>query len=286
MATNQQQLMRAPRELQGVQVSGGYTFDEMYRIAQACHASGLFSDTKDANQALVKLLKGSEMGLPPTTAMNAFDIIQGHIFVKPWAIAAKINACGYGSYRVEEQTDEQCTILFSRKYPGKGWVDCPKVTFTFAQAQAQKLTERSVHWKSSPAHMLYQRCMGRGGAMYFPELLAGLEPPQDDTPIPVKRHIANVSDLYGDAAGQQEARRFEARPVEEPPRGTKTSAAHAETLAWETLEAHKDDAQLPDDLLTRIQAALSPLAPATEGEAFALAQEVLSCLDHHTGVGA
>lgn len=187
-------------DLTGVATQGPQTFDTLYRVAQACYASGLFEDVADEAQAFVKILKGQEMGLPPTTAMSAFDLIRKRLFIKPWVIAAKINTCGYGSYRVVELNDERCMIVFSRRTPGQGWADCPAISYTFAEAKGQGLTDRSAHWKASPAHMLYQRCMGRGGAMYFPELLAGLEPPQEETPIPEARHRQNIIDLFGDEA--------------------------------------------------------------------------------------
>ncbi len=188
----------ALRELGPMRPAGSYTFDELYRFAQMCHTSGMFSDVADAAQAMVKIVKGQEMGLPPTTAMSAFDIIQKKLFIKPWAIAALINASGYGSYRVTEQTDTQCTIGFRRKYAGEGWVDLPLVTYTIAEAQAHGLIQRSPHWKASPAHMLYQRAMGRGGARYFPELLAGIQPPPDEGRLTPDRHRDNVTALFGE----------------------------------------------------------------------------------------
>ena len=166
-----------PTELKGLRPAGAYTFDELYRFAQMCHASGLFEDVTDAAQAMIKIVKGQELGLPPTTAMAGFDLIKKRLFIKPWVIAAQINACGYGSYRVTVQTAEVCSILFQRKYRGEGWRDCPLVSYTWAEAKGQSLVDRSAHWKASPGHMLYQRCMGRGGAMYFPELIAGLQTP-------------------------------------------------------------------------------------------------------------
>lgn len=187
-----------PKELTGLRPTGSYSFDELFRLAQVCHASGLFDDVTDAAQAMVKIVKGQEMGLPPTTAMGAFDLIRKRLFIKPWVIAALINACGYGRYRVVAQSDQACTIHFARKYPGQGWLECPPVTYTIAEAKAHGLLERSVHWKASPAHMLYQRCMGRGGARYFPELLAGLTPPQEDMPITPEQHQQNLADLFGD----------------------------------------------------------------------------------------
>lgn len=206
MAQGQQTkaVQRMPKELQGLRPAGSYTFDELYRIAAACAASGLFEDTKDEAQALMKILRGQEMGLPPTTAMTAFDIIAKRIFIKPWAIAAKINSCGYGGYVVLTSTDQECTIQFRRKYPGQGWRDLSPITYTFAEAQAQGLTGRSAHWRNSPAHMLYMRAMGRGGARYFPELLAGLEPPPDDTPIPTQHAQRNIEELWGSRAARED----------------------------------------------------------------------------------
>jgi hypothetical protein len=187
-----------PSELHGLRPAGTYTFDELYRLAQVCHASGMFKDTADAAQAMMKIVRGQELGLPPTTAMSAFDIIKDRLFIKPWVIAAKINACGYGTYEVTAQSPESCTIGFMKKYPGRGWVALPPVTYTLAEAKAHGLVERSPHWKASPANMLYQRAMGRGGAMYFPELLAGLEMPPDDTPVSRAQREQHVIELFGD----------------------------------------------------------------------------------------
>jgi hypothetical protein len=195
MATKALQL---PEELHGQTVISVRSFDELYRFAQVCQASGLFADTTDVAQAFVKICKGAEMGLPPTTAMSAFDLIQKRLFIKPWVIAAKINACGYGSYHVVEHSAQRCTIQFLKKYPTRGWVELIPISYTLEEATAHGLVQRSPHWKASPAHMLYQRCMGRGGAMYFPELLGGIDPPPDDTPISAAQHQDNIEALYGE----------------------------------------------------------------------------------------
>jgi len=187
-----------PAELHGQVVGSIYNFDQLYKFAQVAQASGLFTDIADAAQAFMKVCKGAELGLPPTTSMTAFDIIAKRLFIKPWAIAAKINSCGYGSYHIETQTPEECVILFRRKYAGRGWVTLEPVRYTITEAREHGLVQRSPHWKASPAHMLYQRCMGRGGAMYFPELLAGLTPPPDDAPIAPDDHEANVTALFGE----------------------------------------------------------------------------------------
>lgn len=295
MATQTQTKAMIPTELQGLRPPGAYSYDEMYRFAQVCQASGLFEDVTDVAQAFVKIAKGQELGLPPTTAMAAFDIIRKRLFIKPWAIAAKINTCGYGSYKVVEQSDTICTIAFRRKYHGEGWMDLEPVSYTIAEAKAHGLVDRSPHWKASPAHMLYQRCMGRGGAIYFPELLAGLTAPPDDTPIPEERHQQNIVDLFGDGSGpgtaydapqSTTARKNDLGVMSEPgqPHGAVSgqkpaSSPPRDSLAWETLRAHQDDARLPDALLYRIGDVLTPnLVPITESEAHALAGQVLDFL--------
>ena len=183
--------------LPGMLPAGSYTVEKLQELATVFHQSGLFEDVHDAAQAFVKILKGTELGLPPMAAMEGIDIIRKRLFLKPRVIAALIHACGYGAFQVVEQTPERCTIIFRRKVPGLGWDACPPVSYTLVEARAHGLIERSPHWKTSPAHMLFQRCLGRGGAMYFPELLAGLTPPQDDTPITPEQHAQNLADLYG-----------------------------------------------------------------------------------------
>ena len=303
-----------PAELKNVRPSGSYyTFDELYRFAQMCHASGLFEDVADAAQAMIKIVKGQELGLPPTTAMSGFDLIKKRLFIKPWIIAAQINACGYGSYRVVSQTPEVCTITFTRKYAGSGWKECPAVSYTFAEAKAHGLVDRSPHWKASPAHMLYQRCMGRGGAMYFPELLAGLAPPPDDMPIAPERHQQNIIDLFGDDARGSTAAPLDVNletgeiqddddnapggvreprtpPVPTPETSGKDNASTATPAgktsamlpnAWrDTLEAHKDNQALGRDLQAKVRLALKPGSETTDAKGFELASAVLDTLDN------
>jgi hypothetical protein len=214
--------------------AGGYTFDEMYRLAQVCQACGLFEDVKDASQAMIKIVKGQELGLPPLSAMAAIDIVAKRLFLKPFAMAAKINTCGYGGFRVTVQTPEICTIIFMRKYPGLGWQDCPPVSYTIEEATGQGLLTRGgIHWKSTPAHMLYQRCLGRGAAMYFPEVLMGLTASFDEAPVSEAQHASNVADLYGDQATAPPSLVLPSSAVPEGSPQTATEFEAALTAVWD-----------------------------------------------------
>ena len=217
-----------PAELHGKGLASPLQFEELYKFAQICHASGMFEDVTDVAQAFVKICRGAEMGIPPTTAMHGFDIIKKRLFVKPWLIAAKINACGYGGYIVEEQSAERCIIRFRRRYPERGWVDLPLMTYTIAEAKGHGLVQRSPHWQTSPANMLYQRCMGRGGTTYFPELLAGLQPPPEPMPPEAEPLRSNVVALYGEPLDPTapSARVPVSPPVPVPPPVVEPQAGH------------------------------------------------------------
>jgi len=277
-------LTALPAELRGQATIQPYDFDRLYRFAQVCHASGLFADVQDAAQAFVKIASGAELGLAPLTAMKAIDLIKGQPFLKPWAIAGLINASGYGSYQVLEQTPTRCAIQFRRRLAAVGWTDCPMVTYTLEEAQAHGLVQRSPHWKASPAHMLYQRAMGRGGAMYFPELLAGLTASPEE-PAPDPAQLADAVDaLYGPRMPQEPP----GPPAVTPPTAAAPGPPHGpaggltrrlqEGVAWDTLRAHADDPRLQEEVQEAIAAALGPLAPATDAEALALAGQVLDHL--------
>jgi recombination protein RecT len=56
-------------------------------------------------------------------------------------------------------------------------------------------------------------------------------------------------------------------------------SAQKDGFAWTTLRAHREDTHLPPALLEQIASALSPVEPATDAEADALASQLLSFLD-------
>lgn len=251
------------REHAGVAIRSQYSFDELARLADACYASGLFEDVKDAAQALVKILKGQELGIPPTAAMAAFDIVRKRLMIKPWAMAALVNSCGYGSYRVAEQTTDHCTLVFSRKFAGRGWTECPPVTYTYAEAQQHGLTKESKHWQVAPAHMLYQRVMGRGAMMYFPELFAGISMPPDDTLVSLEQHDDNLDALYGasaspppaiasEAPGRVQAPSTRQKDLQVPPPASEGMAGQPDgqsTLFGSTTEMQSTGSPILDQIL-------------------------------------
>ncbi|HEX9679758.1 MAG TPA: hypothetical protein VGA08_04020, partial [Candidatus Saccharimonadales bacterium] len=52
-------------------------FGQIQQAAGALHESGYFSDTRSKAQAIVKVMAGAEIGLPPFASMTGIHIIQG-----------------------------------------------------------------------------------------------------------------------------------------------------------------------------------------------------------------
>jgi hypothetical protein len=52
-------------------------FDTLQRMALALFESQYFSDVKSKAQAIVKVMAGNELGLPPFASMTSIHIIKG-----------------------------------------------------------------------------------------------------------------------------------------------------------------------------------------------------------------
>jgi len=89
---------------------------EMMQVAKLFAESGMFSDAKSQAQAMVKILAGQEIGIPPFASMSGIHIIVGKPSIGAGLIAARVKGSGKYDYKVTEQTDKSCSIDF---YQGK-----------------------------------------------------------------------------------------------------------------------------------------------------------------------
>ena len=65
-----------------------FTGSESIEISKSFFESGMFADIKSAQQALVKIMAGQEIGIPPFAAMTGVTIIQGKPTIGAGLIAA------------------------------------------------------------------------------------------------------------------------------------------------------------------------------------------------------
>lgn len=140
------------------------TFDETERIASAMVKSGYFTDTRDASQAIVKILAGREMGFEAFASMTGVYIIQGRPSVGANLMAAAVKRHPRYDYRVQEMTDEACEIIFYQDSKELG-------RSRFTLADARKAGTKNLD--KFPRNMLFARAMSNGVRWYTPDVFSG-----------------------------------------------------------------------------------------------------------------
>lgn len=126
--------------------------------------SGFFSDTRDAAQAIVKVLAGQELGFGPIASMTGIYVIQNRISLSANMIAAAIKRTKRYNYRVIELTDERCEIAF---FEGGQEVGRSQFTGTDARKAGTKNMDKF------PRNMLFARAMSNGAKWYCADIFGG-----------------------------------------------------------------------------------------------------------------
>lgn len=140
------------------------TFDDVERAAKAMATSGFFTDSRDAAQAIVKILAGQEMGFGPFASMNGVYIIQGRPSISANLMAAAVKKSGRYNYRIAEMSDTVCTLEFFEG--GK-----PVGVSTFTASDAKKAGTKNLD--KYPRNMLFARAMSNGCRWYCPDVFNG-----------------------------------------------------------------------------------------------------------------
>jgi hypothetical protein len=143
------------------------TFDDAERAARAMAGSGFFQDARQANQAVVKILAGQELGFGPFASMTGVAIIQGKPAVGANLQAAAVKRTGKYNYRVIEMTNEACELEFYEAGKAVG-----KSRFDLKDAAAAGLSGKD-NWKKWPRNMLFARAISNGVKWYAPDIFNG-----------------------------------------------------------------------------------------------------------------
>lgn len=147
------------------------TFDDVHRLGETLARSGYFKDTRDAAQAVVKILYGAEIGLGPVQAMMGVHIIEGKPAPGAALVAALIKRSGKYTYRVRRWDATGCELEFFERVEGK-WESLGPASFDEADAKRASLLGRGP-WKSFPKAMYFARAVTVGGRTYTPDIFGG-----------------------------------------------------------------------------------------------------------------
>jgi len=149
-------------ELANVQVNG--TID-MLTMGKIMAESGMFADTRQAAQAIVKIQAGRELSIAPVAAMTGINIIKGKVALSANLMAARVKGFGY-NYRIREHTEDACELEFFEKGESVG-------KSRFSIEDAKKAGLMGDNWRKFARNMLFARAMSNGAKWYCPDAFGG-----------------------------------------------------------------------------------------------------------------
>ena len=150
----------------------GYTFKDVMSMGDVYYQSGLFKDIRSAAQAIVKIMKGRELGIPPASAMEIINVIEGKTALSGVAIAGIIKSSRKYRYDITSSTTRAATVEFFERIDG-AWKSLGSASFTEEDARRAGLAGKK-NWREYPQNMYLWRALSNGGRMYCPDILAGV----------------------------------------------------------------------------------------------------------------
>ena len=137
------------------------------QVGKILAQSKFFKGVEQEAQAVAKVLRGLELGIPPVAALEGIYAFDGKTSLSAHTISALIKKSGKYNYRVIEATRERCEIHFFEN----GELAGPAV-FTFQDALDAKLTSKD-NWSKYREEMIYARAMSKGARRYCSEIFMG-----------------------------------------------------------------------------------------------------------------
>lgn len=142
-------------------------------VAETFLRSGYFQTIKSADQAIVKIMAGAELGIGPFAAMRHVHIWQGQIQVGYQLIGSAIKRHPSYDYRVKESTRERAAIEFLQvSRTGDGYFVLGLSEYTMEDARAAGLASKD-NWRKHPRTMLLARALSNGCNIYCPDVMGG-----------------------------------------------------------------------------------------------------------------
>lgn len=162
--------------------------NDLTTVSKTFHESGMFSDIKSAQQAMVKIMAGAEVGLPAFQSMSGIHIIQGKPVMGAGLIASKVKGSGKYDYKVMQMDDKICSIDF---YQGKENIG----NSTFTIEDAKKALTKNLD--KFPKNMLFARAISNGVKWFAPDVFSGpVYVPEEMEPV--KTEDTDYTDVPAD----------------------------------------------------------------------------------------
>lgn len=130
---------------------------------------------RSPEQAIVIMLKGRELGLPPIYALSTIGVINGKPVVAAEVMASLVyRRHGDQALRIVQSDARICTIEYRRR----GWSEPQTYSFSIEDAHRAGLLMGNA-WQKYPAAMLRARCISAVSRMAFPDAISGVYTPEE-----------------------------------------------------------------------------------------------------------
>lgn len=170
------------------------TVEDLARVGDVFVRSGFFADTRDAAQAIVKVMAGQELGFAPIASMTGVYIVKGKVSLSANLIAAAVKRSGRYTFRVRQHDAKICEIEFFELDKAGNKESIGVSSFTMQEATQAGLAS-SATWKNFPRNMLYARAMSNGAKWYCPDVFGGPVYTPDELGATIDGETGEVIDI-------------------------------------------------------------------------------------------
>ena len=170
------------------------SIEDLARVGDVFVRSGFFADTRDAAQAIVKVMAGQELGFAPIASMTGVYIVKGKVSLSANLIAAAVKRSGRYTFRVRKHDAQVCEIEFFELDKAGNKESIGISSFTMQEA-AQAGLASSATWKNFPRNMLYARAMSNGAKWFCPDVFGGPVYTPDELGATIDGETGEVIDI-------------------------------------------------------------------------------------------
>ena len=170
------------------------SIEDLARVGDVFVKSGFFADTRDAAQAIVKVMAGQELGFAPIASMTGVYIVKGKVSLSANLIAAAVKRSGKYTFRVRKHDAQVCEIEFFELDKAGNKESIGISSFSMQEA-AQAGLASSATWKNFPRNMLYARSMSNGAKWFCPDVFGGPVYTPDELGATIDGETGEVIDI-------------------------------------------------------------------------------------------
>ena len=143
--------------------------DDLMRLGDVFAKSGMFQDAREANQAIVKIVAGAELGFGPMASMMGIYFVKGRVTVGANLMASRVKSTKGYDYKItwipaEGGGDFGCTVTIYRNGDLVG-----ESTFTHQDAINAGLAGGD-NYRKYPRNMYFSRAISNAVRWYCPEV--------------------------------------------------------------------------------------------------------------------